>query len=137
MADDYLAYGVQLVYRLSVLKKLKIGVGILYGANEEGGYISHAYGYGAMFADAQQFLGHRQKWSFGGQIGKGIYNHSYGDFKLKAGLYYSVSCNYRAIVSNKLLFNTSLFIGHRNFHYSNGNADYNAGLVGLRFGIVL
>ena len=36
MADDYLAFGGQLVYRLSVIKKLKIGGGVLYGANYSG-----------------------------------------------------------------------------------------------------
>jgi hypothetical protein len=136
MADDYLAFGVHLAYRLSVLKKLKIGAGILYGTNAAETF----EGYGAVFADAMQFLGQRQKWSFGGQIGHGIYDQEFSSvsYKLKAGLYYSISCNYRAIVSRKLLFNTSLFIGYRNFHYTEtlGLQPENSGLVGLRFGVV-
>jgi hypothetical protein len=140
MADDYLAFGVHLAYRVSVLKKLKIGGGALYGANDQD-FESEFHGYGAVFADAMQFLGRREKWSFGGQIGHGIYNQEFSSvsYKLKAGLYSSISCNYRAIVSRKLLFNTSLFIGYRNFHYTEtlGLQPENSGLVGLRFGVVL
>jgi hypothetical protein len=139
MGDDYLAYGGQLVYRLPVMKKLKLGAGILYGANyEEFGFDPGTYGYGAVFADALLFLGHRQKWSFGAQIGHGIYNHDYHsyDYKIKAGGYYSIAANYRAIVSNKLLFTTSLFIGYRNFHDTSGYPENNTGLVGLKAGIV-
>ncbi len=128
MADDDLAYGVQLVYRFSVLKKLKTGAGIFYGAN----YNAHAtggdtHGYGAVFADVLQFLGQRQKWSIGGQIGHGFYNHDY----IKAGIYYSISGNYRAIVSKKLLFTTSLFFGYRSI--DGGNIYH---LVGLKAGLV-
>jgi hypothetical protein len=61
-----------------------------------------------------QFLGRREKWSFGGQLGHGFYKDDYG---LKAGIYYSISCNYRAILSERLLFTTSLSLGYRNFHY--------------------
>ena len=97
-------------------------------------YESDFYGYGAVFADAIQFLGHREKWSFGGQIGHGIYNNDYG---LKAGIYYSISCNYRAIVSKRMLFNTSLIMGKRNFVYqSGGPAPGNSGFIGLKFGVV-
>src|SRR5512141_1645649 len=57
-----LAYGGQLVYRLSVLKKLKIGAGVLYGANYNVNAIDpNTFGYGAVFADAVHFLGLRQK----------------------------------------------------------------------------
>ena len=139
MGDDYLAYGGQLVYRLAVTKKIKLGAGILYGANyEEGGFDPGTFGYGALFADALKFLGHRQKWSFGAQIGHGIYNHDLHnyDYKMKAGIYYSMSSNYRAIVSKKLLFTTSLFIGYRNFHDTIGYPENNTVLVGLKAGIV-
>lgn len=139
MADDYLAFGGQLVYRLSVIKKLKIGGGVLYGANYKGyAYDHNLYGYGAVFADALQFLGHREKWSFGGQLGHGIYNPDHGyDTELKAGIYYSISCNYRAIVSKKILFTTSLLMGKRNFVYqSGGPAPGNSGFIGLKFGVV-
>ena len=128
MADRDLAYGGQLVYRLSVLKKLKTGAGILYGANYATNAIErNTHGYGAVFADVLHFFGQRQKWSLGGQIGHGFYNHDY----VKAGIYYSISGNYRAIVSKKVLFTTSLFIGNRNFDgYS---ISY---LAGLKAGIV-
>lgn len=139
MADLDLAYGGQLVYRLYVIKKLKLGAGILYGANyEENGFDPGTFGYGAVFADVLQSLGNRQKWSFGGQIGHGIYNHDYRtyNYKIKAGIYYSISANYRAIVSKKLLINNSLFIGYRNFHDSRGYPENNTGLIGLKAGIV-
>ncbi|HEV8506416.1 MAG TPA: hypothetical protein VGQ53_13485 [Chitinophagaceae bacterium] len=134
MNDNDVAFGAEVVYRFSVTKNLKIGGGVLYGVNYEGGH-GKPFGYGVVFADAMQFLGQRQKWSFGGQIGQGIYNHDYGyDLKLKAGVYYSISCNYRAMVSKRVLFSTSLLMGKRNFH-----PDYwpgNSGFLGLRFGIV-
>ena len=133
MTDYKLAYGGQFIYRLSVLRKLKTGAGILYGANYTSDAIGQStHGYGAVFADILQFLGHRQKWSLGGQLGQGIYNDDY----VKAGIYYSISGNYRAIVSKKLLFATSLFIGYRNFHNSYGYSVYNTVLVGLKAGIV-
>ncbi len=135
LADDYPAFGGQFIYRLSVIKKLKIGAGILYGANHQEPYESDFYGYGAVFADALQMLGYREKWSFGGQIGHGIYNSKRTG--LKAGIYYSLSCNYRAIVSKKILFTTSLAMGKRNFVYeSGGPAPGNSGFIGLRFGVV-
>jgi hypothetical protein len=133
MADNDVAFGAEVVYRLSVTKNLKIGGGVLYGANYEGG-VGDPFGYGAVFADVMQFLGHRQKWSFDGQLGHGIYDNDYG---LKAGIYYSISCNYRAILSKKMLFTTSLVMGERNFH--NGYFEYlpgNSAFVGLRFGVV-
>jgi hypothetical protein len=137
MADNDLVFGAQVAYRVSVTENLKIGAGILYGANYEGGE-GRPFGYGAVFADAMQFLGRRQKWSFGGQIGQGIYNHDYGyDIALKAGVYYSISCSYRAMVSKRVLFTTSLGMGKRNFHYK--DIEYlqgNPGFMGLRFGIV-
>ncbi len=137
MADDYLAFGVHLAYRLSVLKRLKIGAGILYGVQYQGNSYD-PFGYGAVFADALQFLGHREKWSFGGQVGHGIYNPDHGyNTEVKAGIYYSISCNYRAIVSKKMLFTTSLLMGKRNFVYkSGGPAPGNSGFIGLKFGVV-
>lgn len=138
MGDDYLTYGGQLVYRLSVIKRLKIGAGILYGANSN--YLASAVdrnilGYGAVFADALQFLGQRQKLGVGGQIGHGIYNDSYR--KLKAGVYYSIFANYRAIVSKKVLITTSLFFGYRNFHFEGQQGSINnSALSGLKLGIV-
>ena len=142
MGDDYLAVGGQFVYRLHVIKKLKIGAGFLYGANYKNSLYDHSfYGYGAVFADALQSLGQREKWSFSGQIGHGIYkaNHGYDDYAdLRAGIYYSISCNYRAIVSKKMLFTTSLLVGKRNFVYqSGGPAPGNSGFIGLKFGVVL
>lgn len=132
--------GVQLVYRLPLLKNMKIGGGVLYGANIEGAYGRHeTLGYGAVFADALQLFGKRQKWGVGGQIGKGIYNHDIGFDKIKAGIYYTVLFSCRAIVSKKLLLTTSLFIGHRNFHYSNTgystSLNYTA-FTGLKLGFV-
>lgn len=132
-----LVYGGQLVYRVSALKKLKIGAGILYGANSDVDGFSTTWGYGAVFADAVQFLGHRQKWSFGGQLGHGFHNRDNGGYsELKPGIYYSISANYRAIISKKLLFTTSLLTGYRNFHNKYGNPEDNFGFTGLRFGIV-
>lgn len=128
-----LVYGGQLVYRLAILKGLKVGAGVLYGVNHRP---HNSFGYGAVFTDVLQLLGHRQKWGFGGLYGHGICNQEIAEVKLKAGLYYSVSCNYRAIVSKRLMFNTSLFTGHRNLHYSNGNPERVSAMLGLKFGVV-
>ncbi len=140
LTDDYLAFGGQFVYRLSWKTKTKIGAGALYASNYDDIDFINVSAYGAAFADIMQFIGYRQKWSFGGQIGPGFYkgNFYYAN-KLKAGIYYSISCNYRAIVSKRLLFTISLFIGYRNFHYKSGTASFsesNPGLGGLRVGIV-
>jgi len=103
----------------------------MYGATYD---VTFDHGYGAVFADAMQFLGRRKKWSFGGQIGHGFYNNDYG---LKAGIYYSISCNYRAIISKKLLFTTSYSVGYRNFHTEEGGVwPENFGFMGLKFGVV-
>jgi len=138
LGDEYLAFGGEFVYRVYVIKKLKIGAGVLYGANYVESYEPEFYGYGALFADVTQFVGHREKWSFGGQIGHGIYNPNHGVYtQLRAGPYWSLSCNYRAIVSKRLLFNTSLIIGKRNLHseYS-PHVSANSGFTGLKFGVV-
>lgn len=138
--DFHPTVGVQLAHRFSVIKKLKIGSGILYGANIEGAYDSHqTLGYGAVFADALQLLGKRQRWGLGGQIGKGIYNRDIGFDKIKGGIYYSFIGSYRSIVSKKLLLTTSLFIGHRNFHYDRtgySTSSHHNALAGLKFGII-
>jgi hypothetical protein len=131
--------GIQGAYRLPVIKKTKIGAGILYGANIEGGYGDReAFGYGAVFADVLQLLGKRQKWGIEGQIGKGIYNRDVGIDKIKGGIYYSVLFSYRAILTKKLIA-ISLFIGHRSFHYDKSgystSSDYPV-LTGLKLGIV-
>ena len=41
MADNDLAFGAHVAYRFSVTENLKIGAGILYGANYEGGKVVH------------------------------------------------------------------------------------------------
>lgn len=134
LGDDYLAFGGQFVYRLPATKTLKVGAGAMYGANYANTYESDFYGYGALFADVMQFLGRREKWSFGGQLGHGFYHD---DYDLKAGIYYSISCNYRAILSKRLLFTTSLSLGYRNFHYGEANNwPSNISFIGLKFGVV-
>jgi hypothetical protein len=141
LGDHDLAYGAQLVYRLSLIKKLKLGAGFLYGANyeNENGNNPSTHGYGALFADALFFVGSRQKWGFGSQIGHGFYNRELPPFnKIKAGIYYNISANYRAIVSKKMLFTTSLFIGYRNFHFEelSSASINNTGFSGLKVGVV-
>lgn len=138
MGEGDLTYGIQFVYRLSLLKQFKAGAGILYGADNENTYAS-IYGYGAIFADVLQFLGAREKWAVGGQVGKGIYNRDIGIDKIQGGVYYSISGNYRAIVSKRLLLTTSIFFGHRNFHYKKtgySTGIYHIVLTGLKVGIV-
>jgi len=111
------------------IKKLKIGAGVLYGANYVDSYDPEFYGYGAVFADALQFLGHREKWSFGAQVGHGIYNHELGyDVKLQAAMYWSISCNYRAIPwlwANENFSMTSTHIYQATWVF-----------LGLKFGVV-
>lgn len=139
MVDFDITYGLQIAYRVSVIKKLKLGAGFLYGVNNENGVADGTNGYGAIFADVLGFIGDREKWGIGGQIGKGIYNRDIVTDKIQAGVYYSICGNYRAIVSKKLLFTTSIFFGHRNFHYKktrySTSLDYNV-LTGLKVGIV-
>jgi hypothetical protein len=116
MADDYLAFGVHLAYRVSLLKKLKIGGGL---CTEPTTRILNLNFMGMELYSPMQcsFSAVGKNWSFGGQIGHGIYNQEFSSvsYKLKAGLYWSISCNYRAIVSKKMLFTTSLLMGKRNF----------------------
>jgi hypothetical protein len=138
LSDYRWAFGGQLVYRLSWKKNLKIGAGGLYGVNYENDIDKNIHGYGAAFADIMQFIGHRQKWGFSGQIGHGFYRREASGATLKAGVYWSISSNYRAIVSKKFLISTSLFAGYRNFHYKDSRAflPNNSELIGLRAGIV-
>ena len=92
-----------------------------------------SFSYGAAFTDIMLFSGNREKWCFGSQIGYGIYNDDPPYEKIQHGIYYSVSANYRSIISKKLLFTNSLFIGHRTFY----GYDTNLGiLVGFKAGIV-
>ena len=141
LGDERLVFGGEFIYRFSLIKKLKIGAGVLYGADYDlatsSASLSSVSGYGAAFADIMAFTGHREKWSFGGQLGHGLYHSKdLGYYKLKAGIYSSISGNFRAIVSKKLLINTSLFIGYRNFHYMRGYPENNFGFWGLKAGIV-
>jgi len=136
-SDDKLVFGGEFVYRVSVKKKLKVGAGVLYGAD----YavlalpgIKDIDGYGAAFADIMLFGGHREKWCYGGQIGYGIFNDDkdpYYSSKTLGGIYYSISVNYRAIISKKLLLANSLFIGYRN-----NVIGYFPSFLGLKAGIV-
>src|SRR5258705_3342510 len=138
LSDYRWAFGGQLVYRLSWKKNLKIGAGGLYGAIYENDIGKNIHGYGAAFADFMQFIGPRQKWGFSGQIGHGFYRREAGGATLKAGIYWTISANYRAIVSKKLLISTSLFTGYRNFHYKDSQSPLpnNLGLIGLKAGII-
>jgi hypothetical protein len=136
LAEDRLAFGGQFIYRLPLKKRFKIGPGILYAANYNNAFGNDMFGYGAAFADIMLFIGHRQKWSFSGQLGHGFHNRNFGGLKLKPGIYYTISGNYRVIVSKKLLITTSLFTGYRNFHYDNGVSSTDPGFVGLKAGIV-
>ena len=112
------------------MKKLEIGAGILYGTYHS------SNGYGALFADVLKIFGERQIWSIGSQVGHGIYANDDRIVNIDAGMYYSISSNYRAIVSKKLLINTSLLIGYRNFHYEDGPVRSNSVFLGLKAGIV-
>lgn len=140
LADQGLAWGGQLVYRFSWRKKLKLGAGGLYGANyDDILFIEDGLGYGAAFADIMQFIGIRQKWSFGGQIGHGFYKKDLAwNDPIVAGIYYSISCNYRTIVSKKHLMTTALMIGYRNFHFKNSQTPLfeNIWFLGIKTGIV-
>ena len=134
--DESLVFGGEFVYRLSVKKKWKVGAGILYGADYAvlaPANTKDVDGYGAAFTDIMLFSGRREKWCFGSQIGYGIYHDdkstSYSN-KTLGGIYYSVSANYRSILSKKLLLTNSLFIGRRALY------SYLGILVGFKTGIV-
>ena len=132
--DESLVFGGEFVYRLSVKKKLKVGAGILYGADYAvlaPANTKDVDGYGAAFTDIMLFSGRREKWCFGSQIGYGIYHYKqFGSGEIYDGIYYSISANYRAILSKKLLLTNSVFIGHRTLYSHLGI------LVGFKTGIV-
>jgi hypothetical protein len=134
LLDSYKAYfpasrqalGGEVIYRWSLKKYTKVGAGFLIAAdfpNNGEGLRPDVIPYGAMFADLMQFLGSRQKWSMGGQIGYSIYNResSHDDSTVKytnrftGGMYYSISLNYRAIISKKVFLNLSSSLVLRNF----------------------
>lgn len=118
--------GAQMVYRWSWKKSTKVGAGGMvavqdYDPLSESDFVP----YGALFGDITQFIGKRQKWSFGGQIGHGIfkreqkYENTYYNYKgvnkHTAGMYYSISFNYRSIISKKILMVVSPVYTFRNF----------------------
>lgn len=125
ISGDRNALGGQLVYRLPWKKNLKAGAGALIAADydEYHKFESGVFAYGAAFADITQFIGKRQKWSVSGQAGHGFYKREYkydsptakGFNKYTGGMYYSLSVNYRMIISKKILITFSLFDGFRNF----------------------
>lgn len=141
LVDEHLFFGGQVTCRVPLKKSFKVGAGVLYGVDyDDNTYLVDAFGYGGIFADIIKFLGARQKWSFNGQIGHGVYKRSWGSgsIPLVAGIYYSISPSYRAIISKRTLFTTALLIGYRNFHYKKSEFTYfyNFGFVGIKAGIV-
>jgi len=156
IANKRKVLGGEVVYRLSWKKYTKVGIGVLVAADYEK-LGSDLFGYGAVFSDVTQFIGKRQKWSVSGQLGHGMYNRKYefddsiakGFDKYAGGMYYSISVNYRAIASKKILIIISPFFSLRNFrrttvteYYSPPSVQKNKEIekrsgVGLRFGVVL
>jgi hypothetical protein len=160
--DDYnkqsLA-GAHLVRRWSWKKYTKIGVGGLAGLQSYDPISeSDIAVYGALFGDITQFIGKRQKWSYSGQIGHGIFKRKveeanyYGNGVHKltatAGMYYSFSFNYRSIISKKILMVVSAAYAFRNFRYKKTEESYSPPAVyeytstdkysgpGIRLGII-
>jgi hypothetical protein len=116
--------GGQMVYRWSWKKYTKVGVGGLVGVQDYDPILeSDVVPYGALFGDITQFIGKRQKWSVSGQIGHGIFKrerkregaNSREVDKHTAGMYYSISFNYRSIISKKILIVVSPAYTFRNF----------------------
>jgi len=118
--------GAQIVYRWSWKKSTKVGAGGLVAVQDyDPLHESDFVPYGALFGDITQFIGKHQKWSFGGQIGHGIfkreqkYENTYYNYKgvnkHTAGMYYSISFNYRSIISKKILMVVSAAYTLRNF----------------------
>jgi hypothetical protein len=149
--------GVQIVHRWAWKKYTKIGVGGLAGAdNYDPINESDFVPYGALFGDITQFIGKRQKWSVGGQIGHGIFKRERkiedtnvkAVFKNTAGMYYSISFNYRPIISKKILMVVSPVYTFRNFRQKSAveyysppsNEDYKStdkfSGLGIRLGVV-
>lgn len=147
-------YGGQFVYRLPLRKDTKAGLGVLVAADKH--RFNELTAYGAVFADVTQFIGKRQKWSLSWQAGHGIYKQKseYEDATGKAidkhigGMYYSVSVNYRAIVSRKTLIIISPFLDFRNIRHKTIVQYYSPSAIektidiekysgiGLRLGVV-
>ena len=116
--------GAQIVYRWSWKQSTKVGVGGLVGVQDydplrEADFVPC----GALFGDITQFFGRRQKWSFGGQIGHGIFKregngenaNSREVKKHTAGMYYLISFSYRSIISKKIVIVVSPVYSFRNF----------------------
>lgn len=153
------ALGGQFNYRWSWKKYTKPGLGILMAADYGKRYKlrSDVFAYAVVYADIIQFIGKRQKWSVGTQVGHSIYNREYkyedlnGKWvhKYSGGIYYSFSVNYRAIISEEILINISPYCAVKNirrrtvteyYYPSNGqetNRKEEYSGVGLRLGIVL
>jgi len=117
--------GLQIVHRWSWKKHTKIGVGIgveglakipdQFGSDAEIG--------GLLFGEINQFIGKRQKWGVGAQIGHGIFKRESKiedtNYKLvdkdTGGMYYSFSVSYRSIITKKLLIVISPSYNFRNY----------------------
>jgi len=149
--------GTQIVHRWSWKKYTKVGVGGLAGIqNYDPIYQSDYVPYGALFGDITQFIGQRQKWSVSGQIGHGIFKRTRkvedanykGVNKNTAGMYYTISFNYRSIISKKILIVVSPVYTFRNFRQKGFEEYYSPPSVeehklitkysglGIRLGIV-
>lgn len=140
--DNHLAIGAEVIYRFVTKKKVKFGAGCLYAP----GFNFHTAagdqsGYGAALTDVLFFIGQREKWSIGSQLGYGFYKQKYTpSIKIKGGIYYAISTNYRAIISKKLLLTISIYFGKRTFHYEDGT-QYDYGIatvapIGIKLGVV-
>jgi hypothetical protein len=139
-------------------KYTKFGAGLLVAADYSTYYKleKDVFPYGALFGDLTQFIGPRQKWSVGGEIGPAIYIREYnyedmnskGFTKYSGGMYYSLSTSFRIILSKKLLLTLSSSYCIRNFKRRSLYEDYLIGSfhrtqqpefhdgLGLRIGVV-
>ena len=116
--------GTQIVHRWSWKNHTKIGIGGLAAVQSyDPALESDVAVYGALFGDIIQFIGKRQKWSVGGQIGHGIFKRE-REFEISnyksvnrytAGMYYSISFGYRSSISKKTLIIISPIYTFRNF----------------------
>ena len=152
------ALGAHFAYRRTWKKYTKFGAGLLVAADYSSffKFERDVYPYGAVFADLTQFIGNRQKWSVGGQVGPAIYIREYnyedmnskGFTKYGGGMYYSLSTNFRIILSKKLLLALSSSYCIRNFKRRSLYEDYLIGSfhrtqqpefhdgLGIRIGLV-
>jgi len=149
--------GIQMVHRLSLKKYTKIGVGGQAAAlSMDPISESDVVIYGALLGDITQFIGKRQKWSFSGQIGHGIFKRESkfeaANFKRvdkhTAGMYYAISFNYRSIILKKILIVISPAYTFRNYRQKKSEEVYSPPAVyeyksiykysglGLRLGVV-